>query len=188
MSENRPLYKIRDDIVEILDALCEDIDEEVEQELREKLESLDASFNEKAANVIAYCKNLKADYQVFKNESDVLKAKATSIKKSYDGLMEYLNRLMRSADIPKVKEGVHSATLCSNSKPTVNIVDIDAVPTSLVKKVIEVADLDQVPDDIIIRFVGEPKVDKERILEISDEGGDVPPGVEIVLGTHVRIR
>ena len=156
------LYEIRQDIEQILNPQeGEDFNPEILDELRLR-------FEEKVENCIAYIKNLKSDEEALDKEIKRLQARKQAAENKRRGLSDYVKAEIEAVGRQGVDTGVHRARI-ARSPISVEVIDTNAI------------------EDGYKETVTEERIDKEAILAHFRETGEIPSGVEIRAGTHLRI-
>ena len=159
------LYEITDEILQkISDAELETSEEEVTAEL----EKLEGEFRNKMEGCAAVIRNLTAEAKMLKEEADRLKRRASTATERADWLKRYVKRQMERLGRKEYRAGIFKIRL-QKSQPRVEVIDENAVPSEL--KSIETI----------------VKVDKKAIARMVMNTGELPEGVRIITGEHVRI-
>lgn len=106
------LYEIADDYRK---ALAFDLDTEDDATaLVALLDEITDRFENKAANVCAYIKNVNAEADAFQKESDKLALKAKALRRRAENLTYYLEVQMRRSNIDECKAGLSSLKFVKN--------------------------------------------------------------------------
>ena len=146
-------------LYELLQA--EEIDE---QTFLDTLESL--GTEEKVEGYCQVLKELQADLDKFKAESDRLAARMKTTKNGIDRMKESLLVFLKASGQSKVKAGTFTVSI-GTSKQT-NIVDESLIPSEF-----------KIPQP--------DKIDKTAIKKVI-ESGDIVSGAELQINESVRIR
>ena len=156
------LYEMTAQASELYELLQnEEIDEQT------YLDTLEAIGTEE--KVEGYCqviKELQADLDKFKAESDRLAARIKTTKNGIDRMKNSLLTFLSVSGQSKVKAGTFSVSV-STSKQT-NIIDESLIPA-------------------VFKIPQPDKIDKKAIKD-AIEGGNIVEGAEIVINESVRIR
>lgn len=106
------LYEIADDYRRALDF---DIDSEVDAEaLTALLGEITDRFENKAAAVVAYIRNISGEAKAFKDESARLAAKGVALERRAASLESYLEHEMRRCNLIECKAGIASLKFVKN--------------------------------------------------------------------------
>jgi hypothetical protein len=143
------LYEISKDYIGFLEA---DLPED---ELKDCLESIEESFEEKGANIVAVIDTLQCDVTAIDAAVKRLQERKKTIVANQERMKEYLRYNMEQTGINKIKHPLFSISL---GKPTVTA---------------EVTDESLIPDDYVT-IKTELKPDKCKILADLKEGVDIP--------------
>lgn len=108
-----------------------DIESIDEQTLMDTLDGLSGDLQTKAANVVAYQKNVQAYADAAAEAAKKLKARADTIQKHADGLKRYIKTSMELASITKLEGPEFSASIQKNP-PSVIIDDPLAIPKEFI--------------------------------------------------------
>ncbi len=128
------LYEITDELASVMRALREleeagDIDQ---QTIDDTLAAYFDGFEAKAGNVIAYIKNANAEAEKHANEAKRLNSIAKTYSKEAERLKDYLFMCMQKADMDKLKDGVHTASI-GKPRKVPQIDDIGQIPAEFIK-------------------------------------------------------
>jgi len=128
----------------------------------------EVDLSEKAENIAKWIKNLEAERDTFKKESDRLASKAKSFDNKVSSLKRYLQDNLEVAGIDKVKGELFTVSLQNNAMS----LDIESI--------------EHIPDDF--KNTPEPVVNKRELLKYIKETGEIFDGVEVKQTRSVRIR
>lgn len=128
----------------------------------------EVGLTEKAENIAKWIKNLEAERDVFKKESDRLASKAKSLGNKSDSLKRYLQDSLEVAGVDKVKGELFTVSVQNNP------ISLDLITT------------EHIPDEF--KRVPEPVVNKRELLKYIKDTGEVFEGVEIKQTRSIRIR
>lgn len=147
------LYEISNSILSI------EYDDDIsEQAYFDTLESLEGDFEVKSVGIIAYLKNLGADSNAIKKETDRLIKKRKSVEKKIESIKRYLLQNLEKIGIKEVGNAVHSAKIRNN-------------PASV-----------KITDELIIDdkyFVIKKELSK-KILKADLKNGEIIDGAELI--------
>lgn len=162
------LYELTDQFkeAEYLYNTAESLEEMLEAE--QYLIEAEVDLTEKAENIAKWIKNLEAERDTFKKESDRLAAKAKSFENKVISLKRYLQDNLEVAGVDKVKGELFTVSLQNNAM-SLDIESIEHIP----------AEFKRTP---------EPVVNKRELLKYIKETGEVFEGVEVRQTRSVRIR
>jgi hypothetical protein len=131
-----------------------------EDAIQDTLEGIEMEFYDKAENIMALIKNMKATSDALKNEADSLTTRKKALDNKIKKLTEYLLVNMQKTEIKKVERGPHIASITNGR----NIVIIDNVDNL---------------DDKHVRVKSEILPDKKAIMESYKAG-------EKIEGAHIE--
>jgi hypothetical protein len=163
------LYKIADDYKTAL-AFLDDVETEPDAEaLTQLLSEVTDRFEDKAANVVAYMRNVEAEAEAFKAEAARLAARQKALEKRAENLREYLSVEMRRCNLTECTAGFSSLKFVKNPWT----VELDAGI--------------ELPDDYM-RFkpVPAPEPDKTKIAEALKAGVEIP-GARLIQKERLKI-
>lgn len=166
------LYELSDSYQQILD-LLQSVDTTAEPEyaqaLRDTLDSVNASFDDKAEGYVSIINQLKYDIDVVSNEIKRLSEKKSALENNRKKLSEVLTDEMEGTGKTKIKTPRFSIWVQNN-------------PESL-----QVKDESHIPSEYFIEQA--PKLDKRELLKYLKLNRDESlEGVEIVQTRGVRYR
>lgn len=107
----------------------EDLDPDM---IADTLEGIDGEFTEKVEQLLSIIKNQSALSTILKEEAKNLSDRAKSCDAKVDNIKQYIIKAMQTTERTKLNAGLHTLTVRKPSK-SVNIIDIDALPTEFVK-------------------------------------------------------
>ena len=119
------LYEVSSEIKKL-----EDLGMEPEQ-IKDTMESLEMSFNEKANNIANLNENFNGDILAIDEQIKRLQGMKKTIKNKQDSLKEYLRTNMIASGISSIKCELFSITLRKSSK-IVDIYDANSLPDDYV--------------------------------------------------------
>jgi chaperonin cofactor prefoldin len=126
-----------------------------DQAVIDTIEGLEMQFNDKAANVIMYERDIKTDMEAIDSEITRLKARRDSMKRRLDSMRNYLRENMERAGIKRIDCPLFTIT-CAEGRP-----------------IAEIESIDELPDDCV-RIETKIVPDKTRILQKLKDNEDVP--------------
>ena len=144
---------------------------ETEEEMLEAekyLVDAEVELSEKVENIAKFIKNIEADRDVFKKESDRLASKAKSFDNKVTSLKRYLQDNLEVAGIDKVKGDLFTVSLQNNAMS----LDVNCI--------------DHIPDEF--KRTPEPIVNKRELLKYIKDTGEIFDGVEVKQTKSIRIR
>lgn len=156
------LYELSNAYQNVLD-MQEDMDEEI---FLDTLSSIEEPLNEKVENIARFIKNLEAEAEMFKKESQKLSEKATMRTNKAKRLKEYLQDSMETVGKDKVKGELFTVAI-QNNPPSVRLAD------------------DFKEQEYFIEVA--PKIDRKAILADLKRGKEIA-GAELQQTRSVRIR
>lgn len=157
------LYELTENYLRVLE-LAEEMEPEL---LRDTLESIQESIEDKAENTAKLIKSLEADVKAIKEEEKRLADRRKALEKKIENIKDYLQEQLELAGIDKVKRPTITVSI-QNNPPSVRVVNEELIPSHFM-----------IPQP--------PKLDKKGILEKLKNGENVP-GVELAQGRSLRIR
>ena len=128
----------------------------------------EVELSDKVENIAKFIKNLEAERDIFKKESDRLASKAKSFDNKASSLKRYLQDSLEVAGIDKVKGDLFTVSLQNNAM-SLDIESIEHIPVEF-------------------RRTPEPVVNKRELLKYIKETGEVFKGVEVKQTRSIRIR
>jgi hypothetical protein len=144
------------------------MDEEVnESVLKDTLESIQESIEDKAENIAKLIKTFDANAKVLKEEEERLMNKRKSFESKVSYLKKYLQEQLEHVGIDKIKRPIFTISI-QNNPQAVDIQNESLIPLQFM-----------IPVD--------PKIDKRKVLEVL-KSGEVVPGVELKQTRGLRIR
>lgn len=161
------LYELADALDRIGDALIEN-GGELTPEIEAQLNELDHSFTKKLETVILYMRNVEAAAVAAENEAQRLFDLGKRRRSAAARLKEYAKRCMELANVPRVETDRIIVRIQKNSRPSISC----TVP------------LEQLPEG----YVRVTKTfNAEVAYELHKAGMTLPAGIDVVIGTHLRI-
>lgn len=157
------LYELTESYLNLLE-MAEQLDEETFQNT---LESIQEALEDKVENTAKFIRCLEADIAAIKEEEKRLADRRRALEEKADRAKDYLKDQLIKAGIERVKRPTITVSI-QNNPPSVNVVDLDAIPTQYL-----------IPQP--------PNVDKKTILQRLKDGESIP-GVEIQQTKGLRIR
>jgi hypothetical protein len=156
------LYDIAAEMLDILD------NEELSQEMEDRLSNVQIEFNDKVEAVLQFRQGLIGHGEALVAEIKRLQAKRVAIERRAEWLKSYVMGTMQGLGLGKFYGVTMTATLAKS--PARVVIEDDA----------------EIPDQFMrSKTIREP--DKEALLECSKLGYALPPGVQVVSSTHLRI-
>lgn len=144
----------------------QDMDLEPET-LKDTLDSIEETFEDKAENIAKLIRNLEADKKAFEEEEKRFKEKRQTADNRIKSLKLYLEDNMRLTGKTKFKTGVFNFAI-QNNPPSVEVFDESLLPKQF--------------------LIAQPvKIDRAGIKELLKAGEEVP-GAELKHSTGLRIR
>src|SRR5690554_44600 len=111
------LYELTENYLQLLE-MAEDMDPEL---LRDTLESIQESIEDKAENTAKLIKSLEADVKAIKEEEKRLADRRKALEKKIENIKDYLQDQLELAGIDKVKRPTITVSI-QNNPPSVRIV------------------------------------------------------------------
>ena len=134
------------------------------------LESLQFPIEQKAANVVMFCRNLEVTAEAIKAAAKAQVERAKAIENRAASLRDYVKRTMEHLGIQKI-ETPQFALLIKRNPPAVSIFDENQLPPSVMR----------VPEP------PPPAPDKKLIGDLLKAGQDVP-GATLTHSTKLDVR
>ena len=120
------LYKIANEYAALEN---EDLDPEM---IADTLEGIEGEFSAKLEQLLSIVKNQNALAAMLKGEAESMSERAKSCKAKAESIKQYIIKSLQTMDKTKMNAGLHTVTVRKPSK-SVNIIDIDSLPTEFVK-------------------------------------------------------
>ena len=171
-NSNRPeatLWEIKESIAQILYAPSEEPGEMSEEEFNEldaELGKLKIQFDEKVDACIKAIKNRKAESKMIAGEIKKLRQMKQASDNNTERIINYMMAMMTSLELTEAGTGLFKASI-RNSPMTVEELDIHEVPENFVAV--------------------ELKLKKREVIDHIKKTGEIPPGVDMVYGRHLRM-
>lgn len=165
------LYELADKWNAVSDRLLDSIDDDdgtVSPDVAAELTQVESDLREKFAACCRMIRNLEAFSEGLENEYRRLRAKADRATKRVDSLKQYVKQCLETVGEKKFVVDEVFTLAIQNNPPSVELLNLDAVPTSYDKPQERQVSITMIRDDL-------------------KRGVDVP-GVRLVQGTHLRIR
>lgn len=162
------LYEINQALAERLTALGEMLENgnTPSQATIDELLDLKSDLTNKLVNYGKFIKNTQSDIDGLDGEIKRLTAKKRALQNRTEILKENMRVAMLTHDIDKIDDPIMPIRLQNNSKASINIVDVNALPTEF--KLIKVEA-------------------NKSALEMALKNGIVIEGVSMEKGKHIRI-
>ncbi len=151
------LYEISKDFMELQEAAnnAESVDESMMLALKDTMEGLQLSFEEKAQNIVNVMKNVAVNVDAIDDEIKRLQARKATIKNKEEWFREYLRSNMEKTGINKIECEFFTITLAKSAAK------------------VEITNESLLPDDLIdIETKIKPR--QAQIKERLNSGEDVP--------------
>lgn len=159
------LYELSEEFAAVAELLA--ANEEIDQQtIDDTLEGVRLDLDVKVENTVKLIRNMQADADGLKAESERLSRRKLTTENKIKGLKEYLKMCYERAGITEAGTGVAGARLQRNA-PSV-----------------EIEDEQRIPSDYLIEQ--QPKLDKKAILSALKEGADVP-GARLIQKRSIRL-
>lgn len=158
------LYEISNELAAILG----DADDEISDDVAERLSSLELALETKVENILQARQGILADAEAIKKESERLKARADSLTRKSEWLKGYVLSALQQTGVKKVSTVTFTATV-ANSPMSVKFDEGRDIPDEYRREEIKVT------------------LDKKAVLEAFKSGKTLPEGVAVVQGVHLKI-
>lgn len=142
----------------------------IEEALVAELDAIEGTMEVKLANVAKFMLNLDWEADGLANRINALKARQKSLMNASERLRSLMEVACSTTGRDKWEVGGVVISRVKNSQPSVAVESVAALPRDLVKVVVT-----ETPD-------------KKAILEHVKAGGQIPDGVTILHGYHVRVK
>ncbi|MGM9924661.1 MAG: siphovirus Gp157 family protein [Bacillus sp. (in: firmicutes)] len=157
------LYELNQQYNQLLE-MAGDLDPQV---LKDTLESIKESIEDKAENTAKLIRSWEAEAKAIKEEEKRLAERRKSLEKRVDNTKAYLFEQMELAGMEKVKRPTLTISI-ANNPPSVQVIDPEKIPS-------------------FFMIEQEPKIDKKAILEALKNGTEID-GCTIKREKGLRIR
>ncbi len=161
------LYGLADDYNHLV-ALLEDPEAD-QAAVQAELERVAGDIKAKAYGLAIVIQSFENRAAMLKTEEQRLAAKRKASEAHAERLKNYAMAQMVAMGEDRIDTGVFTLSVCANSMPKVTVLDAAAVPHEYEKTVITVT------------------VDKTAIGAHFTATGEIVPGVDVAVGTHLRI-
>lgn len=145
-------------------------------ELRQRIDEVNMSLNDKISNIACYIKNLKSDADALKAEKDKLAKRQKSAENQAEWLKRYLDSYLQSVinpdELPKFKYKDEKCVVGYRKSESVNITDLNSIPQEYIK-----------PHEL-----SESDVNKTAIKDAIKKNGKTVNGAEIIQKENISIR
>ena len=157
------LYELNATYNQLLE-MADDLDPQV---LKDTLESIKESIEDKAENTAKLIRSWEAEAKAIKEEEKRLAERRRAIENNVSRVKVYLFEQMQIAGLEKVKRPTISISI-ANNPPSVQVIDPEKIPS-------------------FFMIEQEPKIDKKAILEALKNGTEID-GCTIKREKGLRIR
>ena len=168
------LYEYAAEFAELFDALDDMGGEDMEQAWFDTLESIEAEFDDKAENVIAYIKELKAQAAALKEQEEAFKARRKSKENHAERLKKYLLDCMNATDRVKIDRPMGCASVRNNAESPRFADEEKFIMWAIANA------------DELLNYA-EPTISKTRVKEYLKAGGEIP-GVTLERSQSIVIK
>ena len=166
------LYEISKDIQLVLLKL-DDAGGELTPELEAEIDALGMDFDSKVDNVLRWHASQALQASAIDIEVKRLTALRNGYKKSAESAKDYVFRMMQATKIPKVLGRLFTCWVQKNSSGSAKLLDnADGTPGKIPKAYRKVT----------ITF------DSEKAYADYRAGAKLPPGIQVIEGSHLRIK
>jgi len=170
MTTTLTLYRLADEYNRLMELIADDEQDfsvGISPEFINAMESLEGQIAEKAENICKLIRSMAVMSKSLDEESKQLALRAKRFERGVDELKDYLKFNLEQIGTKKITAGIFRVSICNNSQPSVQVLDLSQVPAKFDK----------------------PQERQVSLTEIRKavESGEVVPGVDVVRGTHVRI-
>ena len=132
-----------------------------------QLESLKVEFEAKLEGCACVIKNLRAESEALCSEIKRLQARKAAIDNNARGLREYVKFQLERVNIKRLNAGIHKFRIQRNSQPSVSILDASLIHDDYKRIKVE--------------------IDRKAIGDNFRETGEIPPGTDIHVDSHLRV-
>lgn len=166
----RTLYELTAEYDAIFEAALAEADEDggLPPDMVDLLNEFQDEILAKLEGCCRVLRSLESHADAIKAEVDRLRGRATRAANQATRLKDYMREQMEAIGLDKTDAGPFRLSICTNSQPTVTVIDLDAVPTTYDKPAARQVSLTAIRDD-------------------AAAGIDVP-GVAIERGRHLRVK
>lgn len=151
-------------------AKIDEADGELTPELEAEFEGIEEDATKKLAAIGFIYREAELEASAFQAEEARLMAKRRSRERLQERMKAYAKVLLETVPGRKMKAGTFSFSISNNSVPSVTVPDITSLPPEWIKTKTETSP------------------DKAKILDAWKKNYELPPGVAVEVGTHVRIK
>lgn len=132
------------------------------------LESIEGQLSDKLEGCCRVYRSMCAMRDALDSEAELLRQRSKRLDRSATELKDYMQFSLEKMQIQKTTAGIFRLSVCSNSQPSVTVLDLDQVPHKFDK-------------------IHEREVSLTAIREAVLKHGEDVPGVDITRGKHLRI-
>ena len=134
-----------------------------------QLAVLETALSQKLEGYVSVIRSLEHLRDARQAEANRLRASAKSADSAIDHLKARLKEYMETNNRPRIDTARFSIRIQKNSRPSIEVLEQMMVPREYIKVVVT------------------ESVDKDKVLEHVKQTGEIPPGIEVVHGTHLRV-
>lgn len=161
------LYELPD-AIRLVEQAIADNEGELTPEMEAQLDALEGEMERKVEYLAMLAREAKAEAAAVKQEEDRLKARRSAASNREAGIKRYLDHCLRKAGIDRVEGALVKIRIQQNSQPSV-IYDGD-------------------PNDLPPQYQRVTVVPDVAALKADhDAGAELPDGVFVAFGSHLRI-
>jgi hypothetical protein len=168
MAQSLKLWELGEELESVIAEIVER-DGEIDEETEIAFNAVQLAFAEKVERVVFAIRNNEARARMVNDEIDRLKDLARPYERTVKSLKRYLYETMSRADVKKIDRPLAKAWIQKNGRPQVLF---GGDPRELSPE------FQRVTVDL----------NRDAVLRLHNEAKELPPGIEVVTGTHLRIK
>lgn len=125
-----PLYKMAEEYMQLFNSIE---DEEIPDDLAQRLDAIEGDIEHKANNVVRYIRILDGESSCLEGEIRYLRQKLESRQKKIAWYKSYLFAALQRVGMQKIKSATHTTYIQKNSRPTFDLINERKIPADYQK-------------------------------------------------------
>ena len=169
------LYELSASLSELIGAYNEAETEEQSEAILQRLNSIDLDFTDKLQQCAFVVSEYDTDAEAVAKEISRLQQRKTAIERQRDGVKAYMKNCLETSGLPQPKVKTPLVSIWVQNNPL----------SVAVSESVKAEDLPLVYQRFIPARV---EIDKTTLIAAAKAGEELPPGIAIQQGTHLRIK